>query len=77
MNHKSEECPENPDEILNISQVRSEVFNATFSRYHRVLYPVAYRVLFNDGDAGDAVQSLFLSASNNIPQFDCEGSFRS
>jgi DNA-directed RNA polymerase specialized sigma24 family protein len=77
MNHESELRPDNGDEILNISQVRSEVFKATFSRYHRVLYLVAYRVLFNHGDAGDAVQSFFLSASNNFPQFDCEGSFRS
>ena len=77
MNHESELRPDNGDEILNISQGRSEVFKATFSRYHRVLYLVAYRVLFNHGDAGDAVQSFFLSASNNVPQFDCEGSFRS
>jgi DNA-directed RNA polymerase specialized sigma24 family protein len=77
MNRESEPRPENGDEMLNISQVRSEVFKATFARYHRVLYLVAYRVLFNHGDAGHAVQSFFLAASNNVPQFDCEGSFRS
>jgi DNA-directed RNA polymerase specialized sigma24 family protein len=77
MNYKSEPRRENDDEMLNIPPIRSEVFKATFSRYHRVLYLVAYRVLLNHGDAGDAVQSFFLSASNNVPQFDCEGSFRS
>src|ERR1700691_5523217 len=63
--------------MLNSRPIRSEVFRATFSRYHRVLYLVAYRVLFNHGDAEDAVQSFFLSASNNVPRFDCEGTFRS
>ena len=77
MNYESEPRPENDDEMLNIRSIRSEAFRATFSRYHRVLYLVAYRVLFNHGDAADAVQSFFLSASNNVPQFDCEGSFRS
>jgi DNA-directed RNA polymerase specialized sigma24 family protein len=77
MNHKSEPIPENAGEILNLSQVSSEIFKAAFSRHHRVLYLIAYRVLFNHGDAGDAMQSFFLSASNNVPQFDCEGSFRS
>ena len=77
MNHKSEPVSENASEILNLSQVSSEIFKAAFSRHHRVLYLIAYRVLFNHGDAGDAMQSFFLSASNNVPQFDCEGSFRS
>ena len=77
MNYESEPRPENDDEMLNSRPIRLEVFRATFSRYHRVLYLVAYRVLFNHGDAGDAVQSFFLAASNNVPQFDCEGSFRS
>jgi len=26
---------------------------------------------------GDAVQSFFVSASNNVPQYPCEGGFRS
>jgi RNA polymerase sigma-70 factor, ECF subfamily len=77
MNYESEPRPKNDDEMLNIRSILSEAFRATFSRYHRVLYLVAYRVLFNHGDAEDAVQSFFLSASNNVPQFDCEGSFRS
>jgi DNA-directed RNA polymerase specialized sigma24 family protein len=77
MNYESEPRPENDDEMLNIRPIRSEVFRATFSRYHRVLYLVAYRVLFNHGEAADAVQSFFLSGSNNVPRFDCEGSFRS
>jgi DNA-directed RNA polymerase specialized sigma24 family protein len=77
MNNQSEQRSDNGVEILNISKVRSEVFNATFSRYYCVLYLVAYRVLFSHGDAEQAMQNFFLSASNNVPQFECEGSFRS
>lgn len=77
MNNQSEQRSDNDVEILNISKVRSEIFNATFSRYYCVLYLVAYRVLFSHGDAEQAMQNFFLSASNNVPQFECEGSFRS
>src|ERR1700733_2924138 len=77
MNYESEPRPENDDDMLNIRSIRSEAFSATFSRYPRGLYLVACRVLFNHGDSADAVQSFFLSASNNVPQFGCEGSFRS
>jgi DNA-directed RNA polymerase specialized sigma24 family protein len=77
MNDESEPRRDNDQAMLNISPIRSEIVKATFSRYHRVLYLVAYRVLLNHGDARDAVQSFFLSASNSVPQFDCEGSFRS
>lgn len=77
MNNQLEQRSDNDVEVLNISKVRSEVFNATFSRYYRVLYLVAYRVLFSHGDAEQAMQNFFFSASNNVPQFECEGSFRS
>ena len=77
MNYESELRPENDQAMLNISPRRLEIMKATFSRYHRVLYLVAYRVVCNHGDAEDAVRSFFLSASNSVPHFDCEGSFRS
>jgi Sigma-70 region 2 len=77
MNHKSESCLENSGETAHISQISAEAFPALFSQYRRVLYSVAYRVLFNHRDAEDAVQKFFLSASTKIPTFECEGSFRS
>jgi Sigma-70 region 2 len=48
-----------------------------FSRYRRVLYRVAYRVLDNHQDANDAVRNCFLAASCNVPSFENEGAFRS
>src|SRR6267154_4892868 len=77
MDHKSESRPNNSCETLHISHAHLEPFDALFSQYRRVLYSVAYRVLFNHRDAEDAVQNFFLSASTNIPVFECEGSFRS
>jgi DNA-directed RNA polymerase specialized sigma24 family protein len=77
MNHKSESCLENSGRTAHISQISVEAFRALFSQYRRVLYSVAYRLLFNHRDAEDAVQKFFLSASTNIPMFECEGSFRS
>jgi DNA-directed RNA polymerase specialized sigma24 family protein len=77
MTNKPELRPENSRESANISQEHSDALNASLLRYRRVLQSVAYRVLFNHRDAEAAVQSLFLSAPNNIPKFECEGSFRS
>jgi RNA polymerase sigma factor (sigma-70 family) len=77
MNHKSESCLENSGKTARILQIGAEAFPALFSQYRRVLYSVAYRVLFNHRDAEDAVQTFFLSASTNIPMFEGEGSFRS
>jgi DNA-directed RNA polymerase specialized sigma24 family protein len=48
-----------------------------FSRYRRVLYRVAYRVLNNHQEAKDAVRNCLLAASCNAPRFENEGAFRS
>jgi DNA-directed RNA polymerase specialized sigma24 family protein len=64
-------------EVSNSSQIHSDQVSAIFSRYHRVLHSIAYRVLFNDRKADQAVQNLYLSVSNNMPRFECEGSLRS
>jgi hypothetical protein len=77
MNYEPESRPEDCCEISNIPQLHSIALNAFFSRYRRVFHSIAYRVLFNHRDADSAVQNLFLSASHNIPRFECEGSFRS
>jgi DNA-directed RNA polymerase specialized sigma24 family protein len=77
MDYKSESRPKNSCETLDISHAHSEAFDALFSRYRRILHSIAYRVLCNHRDAESAVQALFLSASNNVPRFKCEGSFRS
>jgi DNA-directed RNA polymerase specialized sigma24 family protein len=77
MDPKSESRLRNSCETLHISHAHSEAFDALFSRYRRVLHSIAYRVLFNHRDAESAVQNLFLSVSNNIPRFECEGSLRS
>jgi DNA-directed RNA polymerase specialized sigma24 family protein len=62
--------------MLKILQVHSEAFDVLFSRYRRVLHFVAYRLLCDHKDAEDAVQSFFVSVSNNVQRFECEGSFR-
>jgi Sigma-70 region 2 len=41
-----------------------------FSRYRRVLYRVAYRVLDNHQDANDAVRNSFLAPSCKVPPFE-------
>jgi DNA-directed RNA polymerase specialized sigma24 family protein len=64
-------------EVSNSSQIHSDQVSAIFPRYHRVLHSIAYRVLFNDREADQAVQNLYLSVSNNMPRFACEGSLRS
>jgi DNA-directed RNA polymerase specialized sigma24 family protein len=64
-------------EVSNSSQVHSDTVAAIFSRYRQVLHSVAYGVLFNHREADNAVRNLFLSVSDNMPRFECEGSFRS
>jgi DNA-directed RNA polymerase specialized sigma24 family protein len=77
MTTNSESLPESRGETLSISQVPPETFEALSSRYRRVLYRVAFRVLRNHQDAEEAVRNCLRSASNNVPRFEHEGSFRS
>jgi RNA polymerase sigma-70 factor (ECF subfamily) len=53
-----------------------EALNTLFSRYHRLLRSVAYRVLGNYEEAEDAVQNALLMAFSNLQQFKYEGAFR-
>jgi RNA polymerase sigma-70 factor (ECF subfamily) len=57
-------------------QGNQDALTALFTRYRRVLYSLAHRVLQNHEEALDAVQGCLRSALSNLPTFNCEGSFR-
>jgi DNA-directed RNA polymerase specialized sigma24 family protein len=65
------------DETRSKRQENLDSLDVLFSRYRRVLYRVAYRVLDNHQDAKDAVRNCLLAASCSVPQFENEGAFRS
>ena len=77
MNVVSQSYSRTEDETRSNSQEHPEALDVLFSRYRRVLYRIAYRVLENHEEAGDAVQNCLLAASCNVPRFDSEGAFRS
>src|SRR5258708_1080698 len=54
-----------------------EAFNVLFSKYRRLLYSLASRVLHSHEEAEDAVQSSSLLAFCKLPSFRHEGAFRS
>jgi DNA-directed RNA polymerase specialized sigma24 family protein len=63
--------------ISNRLQEHWAVFNVRFSRSQELLYFIARRVLGSNEAAKDAVQSCWLTASRNPPEFTYEGAFRS
>jgi hypothetical protein len=65
------------DETRSNWQENLDSLDVPFSRYRRVLYRVAYRVLDNHQEAKDAVRNCLLAASRNAPRFENEGAFRS
>jgi DNA-directed RNA polymerase specialized sigma24 family protein len=65
------------DETRSNWQENLDSLDVLFSRYRRVLYRVAYRVLDNHQEAKDAVRNCLLAASCNVPRFENEGAFRS
>jgi DNA-directed RNA polymerase specialized sigma24 family protein len=65
------------DETRSNWQENLDSLDVLFSRYRRVLYRVAYRVLDNHQKAKDAVRNCLLAASCNVPRFENEGAFRS
>ena len=65
------------DETRSNWQGNPDSLDVLFSRYRRVLYQVAYRVLDNHEAAEDAVQNCLRAASYNVPRFESEGAFRS
>jgi Sigma-70 region 2 len=73
----SESGAENRGKTVSNFQVNSQRFDVLFSKYRRVLYFVAHRMLGNHQEAEHALHLCFLSACENIPQFDSERRFRS
>jgi DNA-directed RNA polymerase specialized sigma24 family protein len=67
---------ENKSEAVAVSQADLTTLEMWISRYRRVLYFVAYRVLGNHTDAADAVQSCMQSIRHKIPSLEHEGDFR-
>jgi len=56
---------------------RSTQFDTRFSRYHGLLRFIACRVLPNDEGAEEAIENCRVRASQNLPEFEQEGAFRS
>jgi DNA-directed RNA polymerase specialized sigma24 family protein len=77
MNVMSQSYSRTEDETRSKSHEHLEALDVLFSRYRRVLYRIAHRVLENHEDARDAVQNCLLAASCNVSRFDSEGAFRS
>jgi DNA-directed RNA polymerase specialized sigma24 family protein len=76
MNPHLESRSENTSKISATTEEGLEISEISISRYRRVLYFVAHRVLGNHKDAEAAVQSCLLSVSRSAPSFEREGSFR-
>jgi len=62
---------------LYFAQQGLEVFDAWFSRSHRMLRFLACKLLGNPEAAELAIHNCWLSASKKPPRFDREGAFRS
>ena len=58
-------------------QERSTQFDTRFSRYHGLLRFMACRILSNSEGAQEAIENCRARASQNLPEFEQEGAFRS
>jgi DNA-directed RNA polymerase specialized sigma24 family protein len=58
-------------------QERSTQFEARFSRYRGLLHFIACRVLPNGEGVAEAIENCRARASQNHPEFEQEGAFRS
>jgi RNA polymerase sigma factor (sigma-70 family) len=67
---------ENRIEAFAVSQAGFKTLEKRISRYRRLLYFIAYRVLGNHTDAEQAVQSCILTIPRNVPSLEHEGGFR-
>jgi RNA polymerase sigma-70 factor, ECF subfamily len=56
---------------------QSEAFGSLVSRYQKVMYTVALRMLGNPADAQDATQDAFVKAYQNLASFDSSHRFYS
>ena len=63
--------------IIMALQGDQEALHVLFTRYRRLLYDLAHRVLRNDEEAEDAVQNCLLLAYRNLSDVKCQSSFRS
>lgn len=54
-----------------------EALHVLFTKYSRLLYDLAHRVLRNREEAEDAVQCCLLQAYRNLSNVQCQSSFRS
>ncbi len=67
---------ENRVEAFAVSQADLKTLEMWVSRYRRVLYFVAHRLLGNHTDAEEAVQSCIRSIPRKVPSLEHEGGFR-
>jgi RNA polymerase sigma factor (sigma-70 family) len=67
---------ENRNQAFAVSQADLKTLEMWVSRYRRVLYFVAHRLLGNHADAEQAVQSCILSIPRKVPSLEHEGGFR-
>jgi RNA polymerase sigma factor (sigma-70 family) len=67
---------ENRVEAFAVSQADLKTLEMWISRYRRVLYFVAHRLLGNHADAEEAVQSCIQSIPRKVPSLEHEGGFR-
>jgi DNA-directed RNA polymerase specialized sigma24 family protein len=67
---------ENRIEAFTVSEADLKTLEMRISRYGRLLYFIAYRVLGNHTDAEQAVQSCILTIPLNVPSPEHEGGFR-
>ena len=67
---------ENRVEAFAVSHADLKTLEMWVSRYRRVLYFVAHRLLGNHTDAEEAVQSCIRSIPRKVPSLEHEGGFR-
>jgi RNA polymerase sigma-70 factor, ECF subfamily len=76
MSYVIESCTQNGDELSKSPEENPAALDERLLRYRSVLSFVAYRVLSDHEEAEEAVRNCLLSASYNVPRFECEGAFR-
>lgn len=69
--------PKDDNLIKMALQEDQEALDVLFTRYRRLLYDLARRILRNHEEAEDAVQTCLLLAYRNLCNVKDEGSFRS
>jgi len=70
-------CSDETTAVGAFLQERSTEFDARFSRCYGLLHFVACRILEGSEGAEEAIESSRVRASENLPDFEHEGAFRS